>query len=231
MNQKMKKWQSFVIGGSNAIAVRKAEKFECGKEKYRQLFIYGATGSGKTALSKMVRKHMIEKGLTIRMRYADDFTGELVQRLTKSYPLSEYLNSYCGVDVLILEDIQYLTGRPTVSEVLMELIDMMQKQNKRIWLTADSKDILAKWNVKDFHTVKLFDMDTGMKKKVLKQYAKMKGYSVSDEFFTMLADKNENIRTLQGMLNQAAFYQGLTRPFDEKLLHDIQRLEQRNWKQ
>lgn len=83
MNQKMKKWQSFVIGGSNAIAVRKAEKFERGKEKYRQLFIYGATGSGKTALSKMVRKHMNEKGLTIRMRYADDFTGELVQRLTK----------------------------------------------------------------------------------------------------------------------------------------------------
>ena len=77
-----------------------------------------------------------------------------------------------------------------------------------------------------FKVVSLHEPNIKMKRDLLRSYAKEKGFKLSNEMINILAEKNENIRTLQGMLNKGMFYQDvLGKPFGQSLLDDITRLE------
>lgn len=227
-----KSWDTFVMGGSNAIAVRVAKKFEKKKKGYRSVFLYGNSGCGKTELSSLVKQDLLKKGQTVCMRNADQFVSELINWLQRGYPLSEFHENYKEVDVILIEDLQYFEGKSTTLEVLQKLIRSFQSMEKCIWLTADRKEAFllleAEGFCEKFRKVKLFDPDRGMRKRILKNFAGSKGSHIPDEVLTMLAARPDNIRTLQGMLNRAIFYQDvLGREISKELLDDIQRLANR----
>ena len=227
----MEKWmksknEELIVGKSNEIAVRKAWKFVKGKDGYRFLFLYAGTGCGKTALTQAVNQQLVRKGMVVRMRTTDDLVSELIYWLGKGYPLSEFHRNYMKIDGLLLEDIHNLKGMPETKQYIKELIALMQSQNIRVWLTSEDRSMLSYLGLGGFKVVSLHEPNIKMKRDLLRSYTKEKGFKLSNEMINMLAEKNENIRTLQGMLNKGMFYQDvLGKPFSQSLLDDIIRLE------
>lgn len=227
----MEKWmksknEELIIGKSNKIAVRKARKFVKGKEGYRFLFLYSGTGCGKTALTQAVKQQLVRKGMVVRMRTTDDLVSELIYWLGKGYPLSEFHRNYMKIDGLLLEDIHNLKGMAETKQYIKELIALLQSQNIRVWITSEDRSMLSDLGLGGFKVVSLHEPNIKMKRDLLRSYAREKGFKLSNEMINMLAEKNENIRTLQGMLNKGMFYQDvLGKPFSQSLLDNITRLE------
>lgn len=227
----MEKWmkskkEELIVGKSNEIAVRKARKFVKGKDGYRFLFLYAGTGCGKTALTQAVKQQLVRKVMVVRMRTTDDLVSELIYWLGKGYPLSEFHRNYTKIDGLLLEDIHNLKGMPETKQYIKELIALLQSQNIRVWLTSEDRSMLSDLGLGGFKVVSLHEPNIKMKRDLLRSYTKEKGFKLSNEMINMLAEKNENIRTLQGMLNKGMFYQDvLGKPFSQSLLDDIIRLE------
>ena len=86
--------------------------------------------------------------------------------------------------------------------------------------------MLSDLGLEGFRVVPMYEPNIRMKRDLLRSYAKEKGFKLSNEMINILAEKNENIRTLQGILNKGMFYQDvLGKPFSQSLLDDITRLE------
>jgi len=227
---------SFVVGGSNqfAHAAARAVSTHPGKN-YNPLFIYGGVGLGKTHLINAIgHETLVKKGSgSVMYLSSESFTNELIAHLRRNR-MAEFKNKFRRTDVLILDDVQFLSGRERTQEEFFHTFNALHEANKQIILTSDKfpheirglEERLRnrfEWGL--IADIQPPDLETRVA--ILQKKARTKRISLPDEVALFVAAHvTSNVRELEGGLTRlgalAALNQAkLTVNFAKQALHDL----------
>ena len=129
----------FVIGSSNRFAHAAALAVaEAPAQAYNPLFIYGQPGLGKTHLLHAIGNYLSRYGSGLQVRYAtlEEFTTDFV-RAVRSREMEAFKRRFRGVDVLLLDDVQFLTDKARTEEELFHTFNVLHDSGRQLVLTSD----------------------------------------------------------------------------------------------
>lgn len=132
-------FESFVVGPHNqfchaaALAISESQN-----EQYNPLFIYGGVGLGKTHLAHAIANYTLEQNNTKNIKYlsSESFTNELIHSI-KSNNMGSFREKYRKVDLLMIDDIQFLAGKEATQEEFFHTFNALRENGKQIILTSD----------------------------------------------------------------------------------------------
>lgn len=132
-------FENFVIGSSNQVAAKASFAIaEHPAELYNPLFIYGPPGLGKTHLLFAMVNHMRAKNphSDILYKTGEEFTQEMVDSLVQKSNVA-FREKYRNLDVLLIDDIQFIEGKDKTQEEFFHTIDTLFQQQKQVIITSD----------------------------------------------------------------------------------------------
>ncbi|MBR2986437.1 MAG: chromosomal replication initiator protein DnaA [Clostridia bacterium] len=203
-------FDNFVVGGSNnfahaaCVAVAKKPSTE-----YNPLFIYGASGLGKTHLLNAIMNEMQKNNPNIVIIYVkgDEFTNQMIESIaTKS--TEKFRAKYRKADVLLIDDIQFIAGRDSTQEEFFHTFNALYVDNKQIIMTSDRppRDIKTledrlrtrfEWGL----IADIQPPDFELRIAIMRNKAKMLGMEIPDEVLSYVAENlKSNIRQIEGAI-------------------------------
>ena len=213
-------FDNFVVGDSNQLvfAAAKTVAEEPGK-RYDPLFIYGGVGLGKTHIMHAIGNYISATRPQLRVRYAaaETFTNDFIEsiRTNKDSGLNrKFRDKYRNVDVLMLDDIQYIANKPGTEEALFHTFNFLIENEKQIVLSSDRHPSLLK-NIEDRLisrfasglTVDIAPPGLETRIAIIQRKAYGRRFHISSECMYYIAEKiDTNIRELEGALNKVAFF-------------------------
>ena len=216
-------FDNFVVGKSNefAQAAGLAVANDPGKQ-YNPLFIYGGVGLGKTHLMHAIGNHIKKTKPYLKVRYitCETFVNEFVEsikRSSKNDTMKDFREKYRSVDVLMIDDIQFIAGKPGFQEGIFHTFNDLYQNNKQIILTSDRppKEISPleerlrtrfEWGL--ITDIQPPDIETRVA--ILSKKAEQQNKNYSMELLTFIAEKvDSNIREMEGLLSKVIFYSDL----------------------
>ena len=132
-------FDNFVVGNSNKYAQAAALAVaESPSVAYNPLFIYGGSGLGKTHLMNAIGIYLLEHNENLNVLYVSSemFTNEFIKALGEN-KVREFKNKYRKVDVLLIDDIQFLEGKDTMQEEFFHTFNTLYDLNKQIVISSD----------------------------------------------------------------------------------------------
>lgn len=216
-------FETFIVGESNkhAHATCLAVADSPGQDKFNPLFLYGGSGLGKTHLMQSIAHYILQNNKHMKVLYvpSNKFTNEIVEAIKKN-KTEEFRDKYRTVDVLLIDDIQYLIGKESTQQEFFDTFNALHDEGKQIILSSDKppKEIKTlderfrsrfEWGVPiDIHAP---DYETRMA--ILKNKAEIKGLTdIKEEIFEYIASNiTYNVRELEGALNKLSVYAQLGR--------------------
>ncbi len=209
--------KSFAVGSSNEMAYSAINAvIDNVGSKYNPLFIYGGVGVGKTHLIQAAGNQIKEKyngAVKVRYTTSEKFLNQVVNAI-KNHRTETLKEKYRGVDVLIIDDIQFIAGKKATEEEFFHTFNALYQQNKQIIISSDRPPSYMK-ELEDrlrsrFEAGMTIDMaypDFELKVAVLKNKLDEKGIVLSDEIINLVANKvQKSLRELEGILNKIIFY-------------------------
>ena len=213
-------FDNFVVGSSNRylFAASKAVADNPGNS-YNPLFIYGGAGLGKTHIMHAIANYIKLHNPTLNVLYAtcEKFASDLITnlRLGKAYSQEgmDFRNKYRNVDVLIIDDVQFLAKKQSTQEEFFHTFNELYGQNKQIVLSADCHpkeiELLSdrlKTRFEGGLMAQVLPPDIETKIAILQKKAEMRKYVLSLDVALYLAENSDNdVRSLEGMLNKVIF--------------------------
>ncbi len=210
-------FDNFVVGPFNELA--HAAGFAVGKNPgslYNPLFIYSKTGLGKThllqAVGNKVKKEI--KGKRVFYIQAQKFISEIISSI-RNNKMEEFKYRYKDVDILIIDDIQFLSGKEKTQEEFFHTFNELYEKNKQIILSSDrppkSISSLTDRLRSRFEGGMIADIDypdTETRAAILKTKAQEKDLTLSDDVCYYIAENiQRSIRELEGVLNKLIIQQ------------------------
>lgn len=203
---------NFVVGNSNNFAHAAAKAIvENPGSAYNPFFIWGGVGVGKTHLMQAIGSAILEKHPDLRILYcsSETFTNELVQAL-QNKTISQYKKKYRGVDVLLVDDIQFIAGKEYSQEEFFHTFNTLHLSGKQIILTSDRRpEEISKIEERLTSrfmgglTVDIQPPDYEMRVAIIKQKCQEKNGQLDEQAIDFLAQKiTTNARELEGTLFQ-----------------------------
>lgn len=202
-------FSNFVVGNNNRLAYAVAQAISANPAKaYNPFFIYGGVGVGKTHLMQAIG-HDINRNFNFKVLYctSEAFTNEMIESIQEKRN-SSFRNKYRGVDVLLIDDIQFIAGRETTQEEFFHTFNELHSKGKQIIMTSDRppKDI-AKLEARlrsRFEGGMIADIqapDIDMRQAILLSKCRQQGISLPPEVITYLATNViSSVRDLEGSL-------------------------------
>jgi len=132
-------FESFVVGNSNTFAVAAATAVSNNPGKsYNPLFIYGGAGLGKTHLLNAIGNQILKNfsDCNIHLLFAEEFMNELVNSI-RYKKISEFKNKYRDIDVLLIDDVQFIAGKERTQEEFFHTFNSLYDNHKQIAITSD----------------------------------------------------------------------------------------------
>lgn len=133
-------FDNFIEGDCNKLARNAALAIarNPGKTAFNPLFVFGAVGLGKTHLAQAIGNDIVGRHPSKAVLYvsAEKFTNQIIQAI-KNNAINDFVNWYQMVDVLILDDIQFLSGKQKTQEIFFHLFNQLHQNSKQIVLTSD----------------------------------------------------------------------------------------------
>jgi chromosomal replication initiator protein len=210
------RFENFIVGKSNELAhaAAMAAAAKLGKV-YNPLFVYGGVGMGKTHLVQAIGHHVLEKNPEAKVRYVtcERFTNEFIQSV-RGGRINEFKDNYRNIDVLLIDDIQFLTGKEGTQEEFFHTFNTLHQNDKQIILTSDRspKDIqslesrlLSRFEWGMMTDISKPDFETRVA--ILESKSKEKKMPLEQEILHSIAGAiQSNVRELEGALNKIIAY-------------------------
>lgn len=209
-------FQTYIVGKSNELAHAACMAVAAKPgEVYNPLFLYGGVGMGKTHLLQAIGHHIAATRSEARIRYVtcERFTNEFIQ-FVRSGRGNEFKDMYRTVDVLLIDDIQFLTGKEGTQEEFFHTFNTLHQNNKQIIIASDRppKDIQAIENrlITRFEWGMMADIskpDFETRVAILQAKSREKAYPLASEILHAIAGAiQSNVRELEGALNKIIAY-------------------------
>ncbi len=203
-------FDTFVVGSNNRLAhAASMAVAQYPGKKYNPLFIYGGVGLGKTHLMQAIAQNIIKENFAYKVSFvsSEKFTNEFIDAIRKESNL-QFRNKYRNIDVLLVDDIQFLSGKEGTQEEFFHTFNDLYNSGKQIILTSDKppKDIpnleerlrsRFEWGL----TCDIAPPNFETRVAILRKKAGDENFDISDEILEYIAEKvASNIRELEGVL-------------------------------
>ncbi len=205
-------FDTFIVGNSNrfthaaCLAVSEAPA-----KSYNPLFIYGGVGLGKTHLMHAIGQHIVAHSSWLKVFYvtSEKFTNELINSIRDDQTVL-FRNKYRGMDILLVDDIQFLAGKERTQEEFFHTFNTLYEANKQIIISSDRppreiptlEDRLRsrfEWGL--ITDIQPPDLETRIA--ILRKKIQLENLTVPDDTIVFIANKiQSNIRILEGSLNR-----------------------------
>ncbi|MFN4012575.1 MAG: chromosomal replication initiator protein DnaA [Aquificaceae bacterium] len=129
-------FENFVVGKSNELAYKVCFEVSSNPGSYSPLFIYGGVGLGKTHLLHAIGNRAKSLGYKVLYRQANDFSEELIKSL-KQGKIEELREYYSKVDILLLDDVQFLSGKERTQVELFRIFERLQARERQMVFVSD----------------------------------------------------------------------------------------------
>ncbi len=226
-------FERFIEGDCNRLARAASWSIaqDPGGTSFNPFLIYGGVGLGKTHLIQAIGNYALANNHAKTVRYVSSemFTQEFVQSI-QSNRIAEFSNFYRGVDILIIDDVQFFGGKEKTQEEFFHIFNELHQQGKQLVLSADRppKDIVGieerllsrfQWGLAA--DVQPPDYETRVA--ILNRRAKDDGTRVKPQVIEYIATHvKRNIRELEGALIRLQAHAALTsREIDQDLARDV----------
>ncbi|MDR0306407.1 MAG: chromosomal replication initiator protein DnaA [Chitinispirillales bacterium] len=205
-------FESFIVGDSNrmahaaAMAVAEAP----GKTSFNPLIIYGGTGLGKTHLLQAIGHFAQTEGTADNVVYmtSEEFTNQYISFVINKKDSSSFYKKFNDVDLLLIDDIQFFSGKPGTQKEFYRIFDRLLREDKQIVLSSDR----SPEKIPDMmeHIINRFkgglntdiqppNLETRMA--ILRKKAETDGLTLPDEVIQYIASQiTSNVRELEGTL-------------------------------
>lgn len=212
-------FDTFVIGSGNRFAhAASLAVAEAPAKAYNPLFIYGGVGLGKTHLMHAIGHYVLEHNPSAKVVYlsSEKFTNEFINAIRDNKAV-DFRNKYRKVDVLLIDDIQFLAGKESTQEEFFHTFNTLYDESKQIVISSDRppKEIPTledrlrsrfEWGLMTDITPP--DLETRIA--ILRKKAKADGLDIPNEVMLYIANQiDSNIRELEGALIRVVAYSSL----------------------
>jgi chromosomal replication initiator protein len=229
-------FENFVVGANNQLAHAAALAVaQAPAQAFNPLFIYGDTGLGKTHLMHAVGHSILRNNPDAKVAYlsTEKFTNEFIQALQEN-SLTRFRQRYRNVDVLLLDDVQFLSGKERIQEEFFHTFNDVFESGKQVVLSSDrpaseiaklESRLVSRFQWGYVADIQSPDLETRVA--ILRTKAASLKFDVPPAVINFIAQHiSKNIRRLEGALIKVASYSALTNkaldlPTVEMLLQDV----------
>ena len=214
-------FENFVMGSTNILA-RSAAFAVADKPAgaYNPLFIYGKSGLGKTHLLHAIGHEAVSLYPRLRVRYvsSEEFTNDFINAIRNNNS-NAFINEYRNVDILLIDDIQFLSGKSETQEAFFHTFNALHNHNKQVVITSDVEPS----KLGGFEDRMLSRFEWGLKTDIqapaletriaiLRKKAELEKVRITDDILEYIAERvSSNVRELEGTLIRVTAFANLSR--------------------
>lgn len=215
-------FENFVVGKSNQVVCAAMQNTaENPSSKFNPLFIYGGVGLGKTHLLHAVGNYLNEHRPDLNVLYVtcEKFTNDFVESIRSGKDQSnlDFRDKYRSVDVLMIDDIQFISNKTGTQEAFFHTFNDLYQNNKQIIIASDrppremsalEERLRSRFSSGLIQDIQEPDYET--KVAIIKKKCSQEGYLVDEDVVDFIAQKTgTNIREMEGILSKVVFYSSL----------------------
>jgi chromosomal replication initiator protein len=212
------RFDNFVVGTNNRLAHAACMAVaESPARAYNPLFLYGGVGLGKTHLLHAIGNTVRTAGLQVLYVSSEEFTNDLINAI-RTKATTSFREKYRQVDVLLIDDIQFIAGKESTQEEFFHTFNTLHGQDKQIVMTSDrppkamntlEERLRSRFEWGLTADVQAPDLETRLA--ILRSKAEKAGREVPSEILDLIARQiHSNIRELEGALNRVLAYADLS---------------------
>jgi len=213
-------FDNFIVGNSNRFAHAACQAVAANPAgAYNPLFIHGGSGLGKTHLLYAIQNELRKRCPAYKILYikGEDFTNELIEAISQS-KTTEFRNKYRSVDLLLVDDIQFIGGKDSTQEEFFHTFNTLYEANKQIVLVSDRppKEIQRledrlrgrfEWGL----IADIQSPDYELRMAIIRKKAELLKLNLPDDVVEFIATRlKNNVRQLEGALKKTMAYYVLT---------------------